>query len=281
MAPWPGGPAYLDLSRIRPRGAHSAGGGGTKKGSQRTDSSSSIPGRAMPFHAVSRSPYRSRRRERMCRSRWVIASVSPRRARTARTTLSSVHRMNRCSPRTTSWTSTSRSVSASRAKFDTAAIIPPTTSRSLSVIRLRDMCFTRRPLGAMRKTSSSSGSSGRGSDGGAGAPRDGGDVEDGVEPRVQEEGAGPEEGERAEEPAELPEGREGGQADPRDRQDHGEDEPLAQPDEEDGEALLLGVGAGQGIVVVRQDRREVGRVVPDRGGRPEEAVRPRLLVGGG
>src|SRR5207253_4401609 len=36
----------------------------------------------------------------------------------------------------------------------------PTTSRSLSVIRVRDMCFTRRPLEPITKTSSIMGSGG-------------------------------------------------------------------------------------------------------------------------
>src|SRR5256885_11679461 len=89
-----------------------------------------------------------------------MSSVSPAVTRTATTSPASLHMTNRWSPRLTSWTSPSLSVNASRTKDEIAEIMLPTTSRSLSVIRVRDMCFTRRPLEPITKTSSIMGSGG-------------------------------------------------------------------------------------------------------------------------
>src|SRR2546430_9168882 len=89
-----------------------------------------------------------------------MASVSPAVTRTATTSPASLHMTNRWSPRVTSWTSPSLSENASRTKDEIAEIMLPTTSRSLSVIRVRDMCFTRRPLEPITKTSSIIGSGG-------------------------------------------------------------------------------------------------------------------------
>src|SRR5881296_3491583 len=73
-----------------------------------------------------------------------MSSVSPDETRTARTIPESLHMTKRWSPSVTSWTSPSLSVNASRTNEEIAEIMLPTTSRSLSLIRLRDMCLTRR-----------------------------------------------------------------------------------------------------------------------------------------
>src|SRR5438132_13688462 len=65
----------------------------------------------------------------------------------------------------------SASVHASRTNDQIGEIMLPTESRSLSLIRLRDMCLTRRPFAPMTKTSSMIGSGGAvwaGAAGGAG-----------------------------------------------------------------------------------------------------------------
>src|SRR5437870_9835744 len=107
-----------------------------------------------------------------------MSSVSPDLTRTARTSPLSLHITNRWSPRVTSCTSPSRSVNASRTNDEIAEIMLPTTSRSLSLIRLRDMCLTRRPFAPMTKTSSMIGSGGAVWTGGLGGV--GGSVEDGM-----------------------------------------------------------------------------------------------------
>src|SRR3989440_10272918 len=89
-----------------------------------------------------------------------MASVSPVVTRTATTSPASLHMTNRWSPRVTSCTSPSLSENASRTKDEMAEIMLPTTSRSLSVIRVRDICLMRRPLEPMTKTSSIMGSGG-------------------------------------------------------------------------------------------------------------------------
>src|SRR2546427_497330 len=78
---------------------------------------------------------------------------------------------NRWPPRVTSSTSPSRSVNASRTNDEIAEIMLPTTSRSLSLIRLRDMCLISRLFELITKTSSISGSGvdGTSSAGGGGA----------------------------------------------------------------------------------------------------------------
>src|SRR5216110_2318012 len=106
-----------------------------------------------------------------------MASVSPAVTRTATTSPASLHMTNRWSPRLTSWTSPSLSLNASRTKDEIAEIMLPTTSRSLSVIRVRDMCLTRRPLEPITKTSSimgSGGATGAASAGGGGGGGSGG-----------------------------------------------------------------------------------------------------------
>src|SRR5436309_3020527 len=100
-----------------------------------------------------------------------MASVSPAVTRTATTSPASLHMTNRWSPRLTSWTSPSLSLNASRTKDEIAEIMLPTTSRSLSVIRVRDMCLTRRPLEPITKTSSIMGSGGATGAASAGAGR--------------------------------------------------------------------------------------------------------------
>src|SRR3989442_13927451 len=100
-----------------------------------------------------------------------MSSVSPDETRTARTIPRSLHMTNRWSPSVTSWTSPSLSVNASRTNDEIAEIMLPTTSRSLSLIRLRDMCLISRLFELITKTSSISGSgvTGMSSAGGGGA----------------------------------------------------------------------------------------------------------------
>src|SRR5438067_2331599 len=110
-----------------------------------------------------------------------MASVSPAVTRTATTSPASLHMTNRWSPRLTSWTSPSLSLNASRTKDEIAEIMLPTTSRSLSVIRVRDMCLTRRPLEPITKTSSimgSGGATGAASAGGGGGGGSAGPCDD-------------------------------------------------------------------------------------------------------
>src|SRR5256712_704226 len=147
------------------------GGGGRWYGCQRTWSSSSMPSRGSPCQVARRSPYRSSRIASRCRSRCTMSSVPPDVTRTARTIPRSLHMTKRWSPRVTSWTSPSRSVNASRTNDEIAEIMLPTTSRSLSLIRLRDMCLISRLFELITKTSSISGSGvdGTSSAGGGGA----------------------------------------------------------------------------------------------------------------
>src|SRR5947199_9059169 len=105
-----------------------------------------------------------------------MSSVSPDETRTARTIPRSLHMTKRWSPRVTSWTSPSLSVNASRTNDEIAEIMLPTTSRSLSLIRLRDMCLTSRLFEPMTKTSSITGSGADGASAGGG----GGFVTDGM-----------------------------------------------------------------------------------------------------
>src|SRR5947209_8239967 len=168
-------PPHKYLSQTREmegrKGFQAAGGGGRWYGCQRTWSSSSIPSRGSPCQVARRSPYRSSRIARRCRSRCTMSSVSPDETRTARTIPRSLHMTNRWSPRVTSWTSPSLSVNASRTNDEIAEIMLPTTSRSLSLIRLRDMCLISRLFELITKTSSMSGSGveGTSSAGGGGA----------------------------------------------------------------------------------------------------------------
>src|SRR5204862_6215414 len=69
----------------------------------------------------------------------------------------------------------------SQSKYVIAEIMHPTTSRSLSVIRVRDMCLTRRPLEPITKTSSimgSGGATGAASAGGGGGGGSAGPCDD-------------------------------------------------------------------------------------------------------
>src|SRR3989441_1327700 len=166
---------YLSQTRGREgrKGFQVAGGGGGRwYGCQSTWSSSSIPSRDSPCQVARRSPYRSSRIASRCRSRCTMSSVSPDETRTARTIPRSLHMTNRWSPSVTSWTSPSLSVNASRTNDEIAEIMLPTTSRSLSLIRLRDMCLISRLFELITKTSSISGSgvTGMSSAGGGGAP---------------------------------------------------------------------------------------------------------------
>src|SRR5437879_10566304 len=170
---------YLSQTRGREgrKGFQVAGGGGGRwYGCQSTWSSSSIPSRGSPCHVARRSPYRSSRIASRCRSRCTMSSVLPDETRTARTIPRSLHMTKRWSPRVTSWTSPSLSVNASRTNDESAEIMLTTTSRSLSLIRLRDMCLTSRLFDPMTKTSSITGS---GADG-ASAVGGGGFVTDGM-----------------------------------------------------------------------------------------------------
>src|SRR6059036_872040 len=155
-------PTHKYLSQTRRtegrKGFQAAGGGGRWYGCQRTWSSSSIPSRDSPCQVARRSPYRSPRIASRCRRRCTMSSVSPADTRTARTMPLSLHITKRWSPNVTSWTSPSLSVNASRTKDEIAEIMLPTTSRSLSLIRLRDMCLTNRPFDPITKTSSIKGS---------------------------------------------------------------------------------------------------------------------------
>src|SRR5256712_1256734 len=164
---------YLSQTRGREgrKGFQVAGGGGGRwYGCQSTWSSSSIPARDSPCQVARRSPYRSPRIARRCLRRCTMSSVSPDETRTARTIPESLHMTKRWSPSVTSWTSPSLSVKASRTNDEMAEIMLPTTSRSLSVIKLRDMCLTNRPFEPITKTSSmlGSGADGRSSAGGGG-----------------------------------------------------------------------------------------------------------------
>src|SRR2546428_1136060 len=152
------------------------GGGGRWYGCQRTWSSSSIPSRDSPCQVARRSPYRSSRIASRCRRRCTMSSVSPDETRTARTIPRSLHMTKRWSPRVTSWTSPSLSVNASRTNDEIAEIMLPTTSRSLSLIRLRDMCLISRLFELITKTSSITGSGVDGASAGGG----GGLVADGM-----------------------------------------------------------------------------------------------------
>src|SRR3989454_4060629 len=173
-------PPHKYLSQTRGmegrKGLQVAGGGGRWYGCQRTWSSSSIPSRGSPCQVARRSPYRSSRIASRCRSRCTMSSVSPDETRTARTIPRSLHMTKRWSPRVTSWTSPSLSVNASRTNDEIAEIMLPTTSRSLSLIRLRDMCLISRLFELITKTSSITGSGADGASAGGG----GGLVADGM-----------------------------------------------------------------------------------------------------
>src|SRR5438034_8270491 len=173
-------PTHKYLSQTRRtegrKGYQATGGGGRWYGCQRTWSSSSIPSRDSPCQVARRSPYRSSRIASRCRSRCTMSSVSPDETRTARTIPRSLHMTKRWSPRVTSWTSPSLSVNASRTNDEIAEIMLPTTSRSLSLIRLRDMCLISRLFEPITKTSSITGSGADGASAGGG----GGFVTDGM-----------------------------------------------------------------------------------------------------
>src|SRR5206468_1144011 len=157
---------------------------------------------------------------------------------------------NRCSPRLTSCTSPSRSVKASRTNEEIAEIMLPTTSRSLSVISVRDMCLINSPFEPMTKTSSIRGSgvsttAGSTSGGGGRAGEGEGDRED----RIEEEGRGREEGEAVVRAAKFLRRRDRGGREAASGGDQGEDHQQ------------LEVCEGLRDVGLRSPRREAGELI--------------------